>query len=154
MSRYRILALACTLALVATTAAAQRRGGHAGSAGSTHISMGSGGSGRAHIGTSQSSGYSYFGYGGASIAPLYYNNLYYGGFGDYGFSFAPVYTQILQPYPYSGHGGPVVIISSPPAPQVEPTVIYVPSYMRSDPGPSLGEIARAVRAQKERARTY
>ena len=150
MSRYRIVALACSLVMVAATATAQGR--HHGGGGSARISMG-GSSGRVHIGTNQPSGFSGFGYGygGSAIGPAYYNPLYYGGY-SYG-GFAPTYfTQVLQPYSVSSYSGPVVIFTSAPQ-QVETTVIYVPSYMNPNPGVSLGEIARALRAQKERSRT-
>ena len=155
MSRYRILSFTCslaiTLAMAAATATAQGR--HHAGGGSARISMG-GSSGRVHIGTNQPSGFSGYGYGyGSAITPAYYSPLYYGGY-SYG-GFAPTYfTQVLQPYPVSSSGGPVVIVMSAPAPpQIETIVIYVPSYMRPNPGVSLGEIARELRAQKERSRT-
>src|SRR5574341_88083 len=87
------------LVLAASTLTAQWRGG---------------GNSRPHWGTSQVSGRTAFANYSYSVAPLYRQPLYaggyysygYGGYGGYGLPF----TQVMSPYPTSGNGGPSVIV--------------------------------------------
>jgi hypothetical protein len=65
--------------------------------------------------------------------PLSYESYYY------------PFTQVLTPAPRSANGGPVVIVMQ--APPQEDRVVYVPSWLRPNPGPSLGEIARQLGAR-------
>ncbi len=145
MRRELLLALAVSMLLPATLPA--QRGGHHGG--------GSQGGGFAAAGT----------HWGASapqravfqsfpILPLYYNQLYYGSPGGYdgGFSYSLPYGSYgYAPADYSSsvYSRPVVVVQAPASGEpLENRIVYVPSYLRPDPGPSLGEIARALRAQR------
>jgi len=120
------------VALFSTLLAAQHRGFGAGRGGS-HV----GGSGFGIRG-------SHISYGGVYYRPDFYSPYGYYNHGPqiYGSYFQPV-TQVFAPRPQSANGGPMVVIVQAP-PQQEDRVMYVPSWLRPNPGPSLGEIARQL----------
>ncbi len=90
------------------------------------------------------------------VQPLYYDQLYYGSpyYGGYGgFSYSLPYGSYgYAPADYgSDSRAPVVMINErAPGGSLEQQIVYVPSYLRPDSGPSLGEIARALRAARTR----
>lgn len=123
------------IALFSTLLGAQHRGIGAGRIGP--------GSGSRSIGARSG----HLSYGG-----VYYRPDFYGSYGSYGYGpqlfgayFQP-FTQVFAPQPQSANGGPMVVIVQAP-PQQEDRVVYVPSWMRPNPGPSLGEIARQIGAK-------
>jgi hypothetical protein len=67
---------------------------------------------------------------------------------SYGYGFGMPYAYETNPYPENPNGGPQVIVSAPPG-QPEPTVVYIPSYMRENNGPSLGEIAAQLKTEHQ-----
>ena len=78
----------------------------------------------------------------SSFAPIYSG--YYPS--AYGFGMPFAYTS--NPYPQDANGGPMVIVSSPPG-QPELNVVYIPSYLRPDNGPSLGELAAQLKTRHQ-----
>ncbi|GEM_PF-5053128 len=56
------------------------------------------------------------------------------------------------PYPESANGGPMVIVA--PSSNEGSSVVYIPSYMRPQNGPSLGEIAAQLKAQHTESAKY
>ena len=65
----------------------------------------------------------------------------------YGYGIPQAYTT--NPYPDSQNGGPMVIVSPPVAQDAGTNIVYIPSYMRPSNGPSLGEIAAQLKAEKQ-----
>lgn len=153
MSRNNVVALAACLLVVSGTLVAQRGGGPRMGGGSR---MGAGsysGGGRSSNIQRQtvSAGASRYSYG-RSITPLYSNQSSgyygssfsfgqsgYGGQSDFG---AYAAAQLLG----AGYGRPAFVMILAPFPADQ--IVYIPTYFRPDPGPSLGEIARAVRAHR------
>ena len=77
---------------------------------------------------------------GSTFAPA--NSRYYSA--PYGFGMPFAYAT--TPFPENPNGGPMVIVSSP-AGQEEPNIVYIPSYMRPNDGPSLAEIAAQLKTE-------
>lgn len=129
--RRAILLAVVFLLLTAGTLAAQRRGGGSpwGARPQHHVFVGS--------------------------YPLYSHSL------SYSRPFGNVFygTPYLG-YSYPGYGyyadpprsddRPTYVIAEAPAIPLEKQIVYVPTYMRSDPGPPLGDVARALRAKKQK----
>ena len=88
--------------------------------------------------------------GSHPILPLYSHYPYNYGFGMpwYGGYSYPGYGYF--PDPPRGSDGPAYVIAAAPEIPLEKRVVYIPTYLRPDPGPSLGEIARALRAKRKR----
>jgi hypothetical protein len=129
-NRIKRLALFGLLLTVSLTLSAQRGG----SRGATHRAAGGGSHGFAPRVASR-----------ASFAPVY--SSYYPSYG-YGYGFGAPFAYETNPYPDNPNGGPMVIVSSPPG-QSEPDVVYIPSYMRENNGPSLGEIAAQLKTEHQ-----
>jgi len=125
MKKAVLLALALIF-LMADTLAAQRRGG-----------------GSAWAARPQHHGFA----GGHPFysRSLSYGNVFYGtpylGFSYPGFGF------YADPPGNNNNNNRYVIAEAPPIP-LEKQIVYIPTYLRADPGPSLGELARALRAKK------
>ena len=79
-----------------------------------------------------------------SYGNSFYSNPYFAFPSSYGYSY-PSFGYFQGP---PGDYGTYVIAAAPDIP-IEKRVVYVPTYLRADPGPSLGEIARALRAQRQ-----
>ncbi len=123
------------VALFSTLLGAQHRGIGAGRIGP--------GSGSRSIGAQGG----HLSYGGVHYRPDFYSSYGYYNPGPQFFGpYFPTITQVFAPQPQSANGGPMVIIVQAP-PQQEDRVVYVPSWLRPNPGPSLGELARQLGAR-------
>jgi len=109
-------------------------GQRSGARGGTHMSTGGGSRLSAPRVASRTSAYT----------PLY--SSYYPGYG-FGLPFA----YASNPYPENPNGGPMVIVSSPPG-QMETNIVYIPSYMRENNGPSLAEVAAQLKTEHQPAK--
>jgi hypothetical protein len=127
------------LLLVLSLTLSAQRSGHGGGSHSGGSQMHSGGGGH-------SAGTARFVSGSPGYTPGYSSY----GPATYGFGLPSTYTT--NPYPDSGNGGPMVIVSPALVPDAGPTVVYIPSYMRPDNGPSLGEIAAQRKTEKQSAK--
>jgi hypothetical protein len=124
------LVLALSLALSAPLSA--QRGGTRGGGARTRV----GGTGIHPVGVRSTASYFPAVYSGANYyAPVY------------GYGIPQAYTT--NPYPDSQNGGPMVIVSPPIAPDAGTNIVYIPSYARPSNGPSLGEIAAQLKAEKQ-----
>ncbi len=125
--RRAILLVLALLFLTAGTLAAQRRGGGSpwGARPQHHVFVG--------------------------VQPLYsnyYGNPFYGG--SYFPSFGMPYSFYSDPPAPQGGNRPRFVIAEAPVIPLEKQIVYIPTYMRSDPGPPLGDVARALRAKKQK----
>lgn len=124
------------IALFSTLLGAQHRGIGAGRIGP--------GSGSRSIGARGG----HLSYGGVYYRPDFSYGSYGYGPQIYGAYFQP-FTQVFAPQPQSANGGPIVIVVQAP-PQQADRIVYVPSWLRPNPGPSLGEIARQLGAKRHK----
>jgi hypothetical protein len=125
------LALFGLLLALSLTLSAPLFGQRSGSHGGTHMAAGGGSRAFAPRTGSRTSAYT----------PVY--SSYYPGYG-----FGAPFAYASNPYPDNPNGGPMMIVSSPPG-QTETNVVYIPSYMRENNGPSLAEIASQLKTEHQ-----
>jgi hypothetical protein len=95
------------------------------------------------------------GYSGGTAGPVMRASAFTPAYSSYyprTYGFGMPFAYMTNPYPEDPNGGPAVIVSSPPVPNAELNVVYIPSYMRPSNGPSLGEIAAQLKTEHQPAK--
>ena len=134
-NRMKKFALFALLLALSVTLSAQRSAPHGsgprmGVGGGSHTGMGGGSRGSAPRPAMR----------GANFAAAYSN------YSPIPYGFGMPFAYATNPFPENPNGGPMVIVSSP-AGQEEPNIVYIPSYMRPNDGPSLAEIAAQLKTE-------
>jgi len=81
--------------------------------------------------------------------PRFASNFYSSGFNNGNYFYGPSNGTILGPGFNNGSQPNILTFMAEQAPPVQTE--YIPTYMRSDPGPSLGEIAKSLRTERKPA---